>query len=148
MLALFSIVAFGLIVWFLHKAPSQGKWLPAALGLIAAGAIGNFIDRVFNSGGVRDFIVLHGLYETAGCGVAVSDADILKAVKTIASNEGLFICPEGAATLCAAAQLAKDGWLKPDETVLLLNTGCGLKYTDTLDVDVPVLKPGDDLPEL
>ena len=81
-------------------------------------------------------------------GVAVSDVEILKAVKTIACKEGLFICPEGAATLCAAAQLADDGWLKADETVLLLNTGCGLKYTDTLNVDVPVLKPGDHLPDL
>ncbi len=97
---------------------------------------------------IGDFLILRGLYETGGCGVAVSDADILKAVKTIACKEGLFICPEGAATLCAAAQLADDGWLKSDETVLLLNTGCGLKYTDTLSVDVPVLKPGDDLPEL
>ena len=59
LLALFSLLAFGLILWFLHKAPSQGKWLPTALGLIAAGAMGNFIDRAFNSGTVRDFIVLH-----------------------------------------------------------------------------------------
>jgi threonine synthase len=95
---------------------------------------------------IGDFLVLRGLYETGGCGVAVSDVEILKAVKTIACKEGLFICPEGAATLCAAAQLADDGWLKSDETVLLLNTGCGLKYTDTLSVDAPVLKPGDDLP--
>ncbi len=97
---------------------------------------------------IGDFIVLRGLYETAGCAVAVSDAEILEAVKTIAAKEGLFICPEGAATLCAAEQLANDGWIKPDETVVLLNTGCGLKYTDTLNVDAPVLKPGDDLPEL
>ncbi|MHC4146729.1 MAG: pyridoxal-phosphate dependent enzyme, partial [Planctomycetota bacterium] len=97
---------------------------------------------------IGDFIVLRGLYETEGCGVAVSDEDILDAVKTLASKEGLFICPEGAATICAAAQLANDGWLKPDETVLLLNTGCGLKYADALDVNAPVLKPGDDLPDL
>jgi threonine synthase len=97
---------------------------------------------------IGDFIVLRGLYETGGCGVAVCDEDILKAVKTLAADEGLFICPEGAATVCAAAQLTNDGWLKPDETVLLLNTGCGLKYADTLDVDAPVLKPGDDLPDL
>ena len=97
---------------------------------------------------IGDFIVLRGLYETGGCAVAVSDEDVLKAVKDIASGEGLFICPEGAATFCAAAQLAKDGWLKPDETIVLLNTGCGLKYTNTIDVNAPVLKPGDDLPEL
>ena len=97
---------------------------------------------------IGDFIVLRGLYETGGCAVAVSDEDILKAVKDIASREGLFICPEGAATFCAAAQLANEGWLKPDETIVLLNTGCGLKYTDALNVDVPILEPGDDLPEL
>jgi len=97
---------------------------------------------------IGDFIVLRGLYETGGCGITVSDADILKAVNNIAAKEGLFICPEGAATFCAAAQLTHEGWLKPDETVVLLNTGCGLKYTDTIYVDVPVLKPGDDLPEL
>ncbi|UCF14701.1 MAG: threonine synthase [Phycisphaerales bacterium] len=97
---------------------------------------------------IGDFLVLRGLYETGGCAVAVCDADILRAVKAIAVKEGLFICPEGAATVCAAAQLAKDGWIKPDETVVLLNTGCGLKYTDAIDVDIPTLKPGDDLPEL
>jgi len=97
---------------------------------------------------IGDFIVLRGIYETGGCAVAVCDADILKAVNTIAAKEGLFICPEGAATFCAAAQLAQNGWIKPDETVVLLNTGCGLKYTDALNVDVPVLEPGDDLPEV
>jgi len=97
---------------------------------------------------IGDFIVLRGLYETEGCAVAVSDEDILKAVKTIAAKEGLFICPEGAATFCAAAQLANDGWIKPDEAVVLLNTGCGLKYTDALSFDIPILKPDDDLPEL
>ena len=59
LLALFSVAAFGLILWFLRQAPSKGKWLPVALGLIAAGAIGNLIDRVFNDGKVRDFIELH-----------------------------------------------------------------------------------------
>lgn len=121
--------------WRENKAESE-FWAGArtvAFGLTVPKAIG-------------DFIVLRGLYETGGCAVAVSDEDILKAVKRIAAKEGLFICPEGAATLCAAAQLANEGWLKPDETVVLLNTGCGLKYTEMIDVDVAVLKPGDDLP--
>lgn len=95
---------------------------------------------------IGDFLVLRAIYETEGRALEVSDEDILKAVKTIAAKEGLFICPEGAATFCAAAQLARDGWIKPDETVVLLNTGCGLKYTDAIDVNTPILKPGDDLP--
>ncbi len=97
---------------------------------------------------IGDFLVLRALYETEGCAVAVSDKDILQGVEKIASKEGLFICPEGAATFCAAAQLARDGWIKPDETVVLLNTGCGLKYTDHLSFDAPILEPDDDLPEV
>ena len=68
-------------------------------------------------------------------------------LKTLAAEEGLFTCPEGAATLCGVARLANNGWLKPNETVLLLNTGCGLKYADALDVDAPVLRPDDGLPD-
>jgi len=59
LLALFSVAALGVILWFLHRAPQQGKCLPAALGMIAAGATGNLIDRTFNNGMVRDFIDLH-----------------------------------------------------------------------------------------
>ena len=125
------------------KAWKEGKpesefWTDArtvAFGLTVPKAIG-------------DFIVLRDIYETEGCAVAVSDENIMKAVKTIASKEGLFICPEGAATFYAAIQLVDKGWIKSDETVVLLNTGCGLKYTDSLKVDVPILNPGDNLPEL
>lgn len=59
LLAAISLAALGLIVWFLYRAPSQGKWLPVALGFVGAGALGNFIDRAFNNGKVRDFIDLH-----------------------------------------------------------------------------------------
>jgi len=59
LLAVFSIAALGLILWFLYRAPSEGKWLPVALGMIGSGAVGNFIDRTFNDGRVRDFIDLH-----------------------------------------------------------------------------------------
>ncbi|HEY2639714.1 MAG TPA: hypothetical protein VGI66_07490, partial [Streptosporangiaceae bacterium] len=45
---------------------------------------------------------------------------------------GTFTCPEGAACFAAARQLARDGWLSPDESVVTLNTGTGLKYPDTV----------------
>ena len=64
LLAVFSVVALGLILWFLYRDPSEGKWLPVALGMIGSGAVGNFIDRAFNDRKVRDFIDLHiGPYE-------------------------------------------------------------------------------------
>jgi threonine synthase len=76
--------------------------------------------------------------------VAADDSEIMK---LLAAREGAFVCPEGAATLSAAMHLAHDGWIKPDEKVVLLNTGSGLKYPETVQMATPVLNPGDKLPE-
>lgn len=94
-----------------------------------------------------DFLVLRAINETGGCAIAVEDDEILRAQKLIAEKEGRFICPEGASTLAAAQRLRQTGWLLPEESVVLLNTGTGLKYPETVDTDLPLLLPGDDLPE-
>lgn len=93
-----------------------------------------------------DFLVLEAIYETNGCAVAVDDADILAAQRQLAALEGTFICPEGAANLAAIRKLQAQGWLQGDEKVLMLNTGAGLKYPDTVQVAVPTLNPDDELP--
>ena len=59
-----------------------------------------------------DFLVLDAIYKTEGCAVAVEDEAILRAEAMLASREGTFVCPEGAATLSAAIQLAESGWIK------------------------------------
>lgn len=92
-----------------------------------------------------DFLVLQAVYDTDGCAVAVDDEAILQAQRQLASADGTFVCPEGAANLVAAVKLKERGWIKPDEKVLLLNTGSGIKYPDTVDISVPTLQPGDDL---
>jgi len=92
-----------------------------------------------------DFLVLEAVYDTGGCAVAVDDEDILAKQALLASREGAFVCPEGAATLSAAAKLARDGWIKPEEKVVLLNTGTGLKYPETVSVECPVLGPEDSI---
>jgi threonine synthase len=92
-----------------------------------------------------DFIVLRAVRETNGTCVAVSDTEIIESVGRIARDEGFLICPEGAANLAAAMRLRDSGWLSAGDRVLLLNTGSGLKYPETLAVDLPVLNPDDDL---
>lgn len=92
-----------------------------------------------------DFLVLDAIKKTNGCAVAVSDADALKAQKLLAATEGTFICPEGATTLAAAVQLRKKGWIQKNERVVLLNTGTGLKYPETVQTDLPLLQPDDDI---
>ena len=97
---------------------------------------------------IGDFLVLEALYETNGCAVAVQDEDILKAQKMLASTEGVFVCPEGAATLSASVKLAESGWIKDKDKVVLLNTGTGLKYPDTVQIEPPILEPDDNLPRI
>lgn len=87
-----------------------------------------------------DFLVLDAIYKTGGTAKAVKDADILKAIRELASVEGNFVCPEGAAIYAAAKQLRKEGWIKKDDKVVLLNTGAGIKYPDTLQTEVPYLE--------
>jgi threonine synthase len=93
-----------------------------------------------------DFLVLDAIRATQGCALAVSDTELLAAQAQLAQTEGLFICPEGAATLVAASQLRASGWIKADERVVLLNTGSGIKYPNTVQVSVPLLQPQDELP--
>ena len=86
-----------------------------------------------------DFLVLHAVRATGGTAVAVSDADLLAEQRRLAAHEGTFICPEGAACMTAAAQLRESGFISVDDTVVVLNTGTGLGYPETIGVDVPVL---------
>jgi threonine synthase len=46
----------------------------------------------------------------------------------MASMEGIFPAPEGAATLAVLKRLVVEGWVQPEAKVVLFNTGSGLKY--------------------
>jgi threonine synthase len=80
-----------------------------------------------------DRLILRALRASEGTALAVDDEAILAAQRQLAADEGLFVCPEGAATLAAAARLAAAGWIDAGERVTLLNTGSGLKYSYLLD---------------
>ncbi|ANZ36150.1 threonine synthase [Lentzea guizhouensis] len=75
-----------------------------------------------------DFIILEALRQTNGTAVAVTDEQIEADRAECARLEGVFLCPEGAATLSAVRELRKDGWLQPTDEVVVLNTGAGIKY--------------------
>jgi threonine synthase len=88
-----------------------------------------------------DFLVLRGIRETGGVAVAVSDDEIRTSLGTLATEEGILVCPEGAATYAAAQKLRHRGDIHDDERVLLLNTGTGLKYPEILAPELEVLEP-------
>ena len=78
---------------------------------------------------IGDFLILRVLYESRGIAVAVSDDEIMDSIDLIGRAQGIFACPEGAATLAAFKKLRHDGWIRESERVVLFNTATGLKYT-------------------
>jgi threonine synthase len=93
-----------------------------------------------------DFLVLDAVRATDGTAIAVDDADLIAEQSVLASSEGAFICPEGAACMVAVRQLRDSGWISSHERVVVLNTGTGIKYPDTVLVDVPVLASDGTIP--
>ena len=77
-----------------------------------------------------DFIILDIVRKSGGTAVAVSDDAIMDGVKEMASTEGIFPAPEGAAALVAYKKLLQSGFLTPNDKVVLFNTGSGYKYLD------------------
>ena len=77
-----------------------------------------------------DPLILEDLRDSQGTAVAVSDEAILDAQRQLGSREGIFPAPEGAATLAAVKKLIQQKWLDPAESIVLFNTGSGLKYLD------------------
>ena len=81
---------------------------------------------------IGDFLIIDALRESGGTAVGVSDEELLAAVKEIGALEGVFCAPEGAACLSALRKLLADGTVKPDEQIVLFNTGAGVKYLESL----------------
>ena len=92
---------------------------------------------------IGDYLILQALYESDGTAVMVSDDELLAAMGELARTEGINACPEGAATLAGLRKLLANGAVSDDESVVLFNTGSGLKYQDLLPAadDAPIVTP-------
>ena len=91
----------------------------AASGLRVPGAIG-------------DFLILQAVRESGGLALAVSEKDMFRATRGLASEEGIFSAPEGGATIAALEKLVESGFVRSDDRVVAFITGSGYKYLDTL----------------
>jgi threonine synthase len=83
-----------------------------------------------------DYLILDILKRSKGTAVSATDAEILEATRHWAKVEGIFAAPEGAACLVAYRKLLANKFFKPEDTVVLFNTGNGMKYLDVLDANV------------
>lgn len=75
-----------------------------------------------------DQLILKDIRESQGTAISVSDHEISNCQELLAQKEGIFSCPEGAATVAALEKLVKEKKIHPDESIVLFNTGSGLKY--------------------
>ncbi len=81
---------------------------------------------------IGDYLMLQAIRDSGGTALTVSDAEILESLREMASLEGIFPCPEGAATLAGLEKLLSRGVVSPEETIVLMNTGSGLKYLEVV----------------
>ena len=79
---------------------------------------------------VGDFIMLDLLRKSGGGAIAISDAEMIACTREVGSAEGVFTAPEGGACYAALKHLLAAKTIAPDETVVVFNTGSGLKYLE------------------
>ncbi len=92
---------------------------------------------------IGDFLILRAVRDSGGFAVAVTDDTITAALEEVAREEGLLLCPEGAATYAAYKQSLTDGRVSRSERAVLFNCATGLKYPlppvrKTLDRHKPI----------
>jgi threonine synthase len=110
------------------KAWDEGKAAAEMWPNAATKAAGLRVPKAFG-----DYIILDILRKSGGAAVAVTDDEIMHALRQWARVEGIFAAPEGAAALAAYCKLRENGFFDPEDAVVLFNTGTGLKYLDALD---------------
>jgi threonine synthase len=84
--------------------------------------------------------VVQTVKSTGGTGAAVSDEQIVDAIRLLAETEGIFTEPAGGTTLAATLDLVKSGVIKPGESVVVCVTGNGYKTAEVVTgkLDEPV----------
>ena len=86
---------------------------------------------------VGDFMILDAVRASGGRAVAVEEARLREWMALGVRSEGLAICPETAACIGALEKLVAENWIKPDEHVVVFNTGAAQKYPEAMQVDLP-----------
>jgi len=82
---------------------------------------------------IGDELMLKVLRISEGTALAVDDEAIRREIFEMGRNEGIFFSPEGAATIAALRKLKAEGWLGEDQSIVVFNTGSGLKYVEAIE---------------
>jgi threonine synthase len=86
-------------------------------------AIGNPADGYY---------VLKAVRDSGGWGEAVTDAEIVDAIRLLARTEGIFTEPAGGTTVAVAKKLIAQGRIPCDESIVISVTGNGYKTLEAV----------------
>jgi threonine synthase len=89
---------------------------------------------------IGDFLILDAIRESGGTALTVTDEELIAGARELARSEGIFASPEGGACVPAVRQLLARGEVKPDEKVVLFNTGSGIKYLELFATETKARK--------
>ncbi len=112
----------------ISKAWDEGKQTSEFWQNAATLAAGLRVPKAYG-----DYLILDTLNNSGGVALSVTDEEIMDAFRHWAKIEGIFAAPEGAASLAAYRKLRERGFFEADDSVVLFNTGSGLKYLDVID---------------
>jgi threonine synthase len=90
---------------------------------------------------IGDFLILDAIRESGGTAIAVTDDEMLEGSRELARTTGIFASPEGGACVPALRKLLARGDVKPNEKVVLFNTGSGIKYVEAFDQKLKATTP-------
>jgi len=79
---------------------------------------------------IGDFIMLDILRKSGGTAIAIEDSELMADTYVMGASTGVNTCPEGGACLSALRKLLASGAILPQDTVVLFNTGTGVKYAE------------------
>jgi threonine synthase len=88
---------------------------------------------------VGDFMMLDAIRASGGCAVAGREGRIVEWMRRAAGLEGIAVCPETAVCLDCLERLAAAGQVRPDEEVVVFNTGAAQKYPEAVPLNLPRL---------
>ena len=88
---------------------------------------------------VGDFMILDAIRDSGGLAMSSPEKDISKWMRFSNSKEGIAVCPETAVCLGVLDQLVSQGKVKPNERVLVFNTGAAQKYPESVNIELPKL---------
>jgi len=88
---------------------------------------------------VGDFMILDAIHDSGGLAMSSPEKEISQWMHLSNSTEGIAVCPETAVCLGVLDQLVSQGKVKPNDRVLVFNTGAAQKYPESVNIDLPKL---------